>query len=371
MNYTILKNNLLYFLSSLFVGVYLLILFDRLIHGLPAGFLISIIFAILILFPTIVSALLFQKKAEAQVTTRGKAFIKMFLVSIPLAFISGCLFWIIKMWGVSGEEGVGLFITIPIFGLIFISIPALVIGLISALSSTDENIKKATKIIFAISVFFLVVVVGLLINCTFNGCRNVGALAKKAISANDPAICKERKFWVDIYEDFNGGYQVLFQTKKDPYPSVSVESDCLFTYASQKGEQDSAKICINIIGPGKTTCINNIIEDRPDSKTCEELEGVDPNVKNLEFYNNAYSICYSALARSLQDEKYCEKVDQNGRENRNRCYIEVAVYKNDVSMCEKLGPEPLYPQNDGLGKPDNPETKKYCIEYVQRVNSYR
>ena len=371
MNYTISKNNLLYFLSSLFVGVYLLILFDRLIHGLPAGFLISIIFAILILFPTIVSALLFQKKAEAQVTTRGKAFIKMFLVSIPLAFISGCLFWIIKMWGVSGEEGVGLFITIPIFGLIFISIPALVIGLISALSSTDENIKKATKIIFAISVFFLVVVVGLLINCTFNGCRNVGALAKKAISANDPAICKERKFWVDIYEDFNGGYQVLFQTKKDPYPSVFVESDCLFTYSSEKGDSGSIKVCIPIIGPGKSTCIYNNIEANPIADKCEELKGLDQNTKNLEFYNDAYSMCYSALAKFLHDPKLCQSVDQNGRENRNRCYIEVAVYKNDVSMCEKLGPEPLYPQNDGLGKPDNPETIKYCIEYVQRVNSYR
>ena len=370
MNYTISKNNLLYFLSSLFVGVYLLILFDRLIHGLPAGFFISIIFAILILFPVIFGALLFQRRAEAQATTTGKAFIKMFLVSIPFAFINGCLFWIIKIWGVSGEQIFG-YVATPLFGIIFIIISALFVGLISILSSADTNIKRATKVIFSISIIFLFLVIGLLINCTSDGCRNVGALAKKAIIANDPKICSERKLWVDIYKDFEIDFPSLFQINKDPYPSVFVESDCLFAYSSEKGDSGSIKVCIPIIGPGKSTCIYNNIEANPVADKCEELKGLDQNTKNLEFYNDAYSICYSALAKFLHDPKLCQSVDQNGRENRNRCYVEIAVYKNDASICEKLGPEPLYPQNDGLSNPDNPETKENCIKYVEEMSKYR
>ena len=370
MNYTISKNNLLYFLLSLFVGVYLLILFDRLIHGLPAGFLMSIVFAILILFPVIFSSLLFQRKVEFQTTTRGKAFLKIFLVSIPFAFINGCFFWIIKLWGVSGKQTMG-FIATPLFGIIFIFISALFVGLISILSNTDTNIKRATKVIFSISIIFLFLVIGLLMNCTSDGCRNVGALAKKAISANDSKVCSERKLWVDIYKDFEIDFPSLFQINKDPYPSVFVESDCLFAYSSEKGDSGSIKVCIPIIGPGKSTCIYNNIEANPVVDKCEELKGLDQNTKNLEFYNDAYSICYSALAKFLHEEKFCKNVDQNGRINQNGCYMDIAVSKNDASICEKLGPEPLYPQNDGLGKPDNLETKGGCIKYVDEMGKYR
>jgi len=82
------------------------------------------------------------------------------------------------------------------------------------------------------------------------------------------------------------------------------------------------------------------IDETANWKTCENIQDL---VKQVE--------CYTNLAKETVNEIYCEKIADEYLEFKWDCYVNLAILKNDPSLCEKAGRGSLY---------------ESCIEYFER-----
>ncbi|MBR9700048.1 hypothetical protein GOV09_06325 [Candidatus Woesearchaeota archaeon] len=160
--------------------------------------------------------------------------------------------------------------------------------------------------------------------------------AQEAIDKKDPALCEE------------------IEDERDARDTVRRRDNCYVKVAA--GLKD-LKICDNLVEQDKNAqeCKQGVAVAKEDIKLCKELEGsrvrncitdIAVNQKKmhtcheLETDSDKYS-CYHDVGIAKESVDICEQIHPSASHSRNDCFNQIAVKKNDETICNSIGQESL------------------------------
>ncbi len=326
------NKKIFFFALLLFINAYLFILFDRLSYGLPAGFLISLFFAILFVGPSLFSFVYGYKLVSNEpIISWIKLYLKMLLSVLIPASISAIIFFYLKYQGISEywiKVSHSVFSPVKFFGagiLIFVIISGIILFFMLILLLDINRFRKSIKILGYSAILLSVLTLVFLYHCSSDGCRNKESLVEKAIYQKNPDACNGPKLGIN----FRSNIPTFFSTIKDPipYPTSILKINCLYNYYSSiKPEDlpDNISSCI-LAGFGNEACIAYGLSTHTEPDQCEELK----YLKNDQMDDPSltpYSKCYYALALARNKGKYCLKL--NTYEDIKECSVLIIITEN-------------------------------------------
>lgn len=148
----------------------------------------------------------------------------------------------------------------------------------------------------------------------------------------DPKLCKNIKVYAirhNCITEFKDNS--LFTT--DYCVDISNEYDKNLCYSDVAEAQKDKKICYTIPDEfRKNYCLTGVAAALKDVSLCDEVT----NISNL------HNTCILNVGIALRDASYCEKAnDQIGKDN---CYDNIAFYTHNRNLCDNI-PEPNYRQD--------------------------
>ncbi len=320
-----INKKMIYFITVFFINFYLFIMLDRLSYGLPGGFLISFIFAMLCVGPNSFAFLYgYRIVINKPTISWRKLYLKMLLSIFITAPISAIIFFYLKYQGTPKywlKPFLSAFSSSIYFGtgiLMFIIVSGIILLLMLFLLLDLERINKTVRILGYSAVLLSVLTLVFLYNCSSGGCRNKDFLIEMAIHRDNPYACNVPKLGVNFRSDI----PTFFSTIKDPipYPPSMLKTNCLYNYYSYNKPEDlpnNISSCI-LAKFGDEACIAYGLSTNPVPEQCEELKYFKNNYIDDPSLD-PYSRCYYALALAKNTGKHCLKL--NTYEDIKECLV--------------------------------------------------